>query len=293
MKLWIQAARPKTLPAGLCPVILACAFCWPLSFKQLQIAFLCFLFALFAQIGANFSNDYFDAKKGADTSNRRGPVRVVAQGLVLPEVMRFWTGCVFCLSFLCVSLLGLYIGWIAPMLGAVCVLLALAYTAGPFPLAYLGLGDLFVILFFGIVPTTFTGYALCGELRIELAFLGLAMGLISTGILTINNLRDRLEDAKSNKRTLAVRFGELFAKREYAFCLFAPFAICLSLCISFGQFAYLFPFVLVPLALKLARGVYTETKAQKQNMLLGQTGRFLVLFVLMQTIGFSLESLWT
>ena len=293
MKLWIQAARPKTLPASVCPVILAMAFLWPLSFKELQIAFLCLLFALFAQIGANFSNDYFDAQKGADTTSRRGPVRVVAGGLVLPEVMRFWTACVFCLSFLCVSLLGLYIGWVAPVLGAVCILLALAYTSGPFPLAYVGLGDLFVILFFGIVPTVFTGYAIRGALSLELALLGLCMGLISTGILTVNNLRDRIEDAGSNKRTLAVRFGELFAKREYAFCLFAPFAISLSLSALLGRFAYLFPFALAPLAVKLVRSVYKETKAPKQNMLLGQTGRFLVLFVLLLCIGFSLESLWT
>jgi 1,4-dihydroxy-2-naphthoate polyprenyltransferase len=293
MKLWMQAARPKTLPASLCPVVLGSIFCWPLSSVQLQIAALCLAFALLAQIGANFSNDYFDAKKGSDTSNRRGPVRVVAQGLVLPEVMRFWTAAVFCASFLCVSILGLYIGWVAPVLGGLCILLALAYTAGPLPLAYVGLGDVFVILFFGIVPTVFTGYALTGVLSLELMFLGLSLGLISTGILTVNNLRDRLEDKLSNKRTLAVRFGELFAKREYAFCLFAPFAISLSLCTSFGRFAYLFPLVLAPLALKLVREIYTETKAREQNMLLGKTGRFLILFVLMHCIGFSLESLWS
>jgi len=289
MSIWVKAARPKTLMASICPVALAAALSMPLDMRGVIIFTSALLFALFAQIGANFSNDYFDAKKKADTKKRRGPPRAVATGLVKPETMLLATGYVFLVSFLFASILGFYVGWTAPVLGALCILCALSYTSGPFPLAYVGLGDLFVVLFFGIVPTTFTTYMLQGTWRIEALLMGLGAGLISTGILTVNNLRDIEEDTQSNKRTLAVRFGKKFAKREYAVCLIAAFFMPTATAYLSGSWALLSVWLLFPHAISLIRFIYTQPGAAEQNQLLGYTGRLLALYTLFFTVGM----LWT
>ncbi len=289
MSIWIEAARPKTLMASICPVMLAAALNMPLSMRGVIIFTCSLLFALFAQIGANFSNDYFDAKKGADTKQRRGPVRAVAAGLVKPESMRLATVYVFLVSFLFASILGFYVGWAAPILGAVCILCALSYTSGPFPLAYIGLGDLFVVLFFGFVPTGFTAYMLQGAWSIEAFLMGLGAGLISTGILTVNNLRDIKEDAKNAKCTLAVRFGKKFAQAEYAFCIALAFIMPTLVAYLLGSFTLLAVWLLFPHAIALIRRIYTQTGAAEQNKLLGHTGRLLALY----TLFFILGMLWT
>lgn len=217
MKTWILAARPKTLIASLSPVLIGTVLA---STFHPMIFLLTLLFALFIQIGTNLDNDYHDFKKGADTSERKGPVRVTQQGLVSPKSVKI----AYSLAFLFAAVISFPLiykgGTVFLFLMLISILFGLLYTAGPYPLAYLGLGELFVLPFFGPVATLSTAYLQNTPLSFPLFLAGLAPGFLSCAILTVNNLRDEEEDRKANKKTLIVRFGSLFGKFEYALCIF-------------------------------------------------------------------------
>jgi 1,4-dihydroxy-2-naphthoate octaprenyltransferase len=216
---WVAASRLRTLGAAIGPVLMGWAlaseaggFHWPSA--------LCALFgALAIQIGTNLANDYFDFQKGADTEDRVGPVRATAAGLVRPQVMLG----AFVGMFAVATLLGIYLvwrgGWPIVIVGLLSILFGVLYTGGPRPLGYLGLGDLFVLVFFGPVAVAGTVYVQSLELSWPALIAGIAPGLLSTAILTVNNLRDRHTDARAGKKTLTVRFGSRFARIEYAVCL--------------------------------------------------------------------------
>lgn len=208
----VLAARPKTLPAAVIPVWLGCVLAWKLTGAFDLVLALCTLGgALCIQVATNFFNDAIDHRKGADTVNRLGPVRVTASGLMTPESVMRWA-----LGFsLAASAFGAVLvfarGWPVVAIGIPSLLLAYGYTGGPFPLAYRGLGELFVVGFFGWVAVAGTVFVQTGEWPMEAILLGTQVGLLSAILISINNIRDRAEDATTGKRTLAVRLGPRYA----------------------------------------------------------------------------------
>ncbi len=208
LKACVLAARPKTLPAAIVPVWAGCVLAWKLSGKFDLLLALCTLGGAVAiQIATNFFNDAIDARKGADTERRLGPTRVTASGLMEPQtVMRLATAFLG-VAVLCGAVLYQARGWPIVLIGIPSLFLAYGYTGGPFPLAYRGMGELFVIGFFGLVAVTGTVFIQTGQWPHEALLLGLQIGLLSSILISINNLRDREEDATTGKHTLAVRFG--------------------------------------------------------------------------------------
>ncbi|MDE0820739.1 MAG: 1,4-dihydroxy-2-naphthoate octaprenyltransferase [Opitutales bacterium] len=212
---WIRAARPRTLVAAVVPVFVGICLALESNLFLLPPAILCMLFAILVQIGANFANDYFDYQKGADTLDRIGPRRAVASGLILPAAMFRATWIILGLAFLVGAGLLPYGGWKLLLVGTVSILCALIYTGGPFPLAYLGLGDFFVVGFFGIVAVGFTHFVQARFFSLNTFLAGLAVGLVVNNLLVVNNYRDVEEDCRSDKKTLAVRFGRKFSLWQF------------------------------------------------------------------------------
>lgn len=218
------AARPKTLLLSLSPICIGSAFAWKERIDPL-LFLLMLLFALSIQIGTNFANDYFDFIKGADTEERKGPARAMQKGLLSKKQMKVGICAVF-FSALIFSLIPIVkVGPLLGILPLLSVLFGLLYTAGPYPLGYLGLGDLLVLFFFGPLATFGAHYVQTGSFSPSSFLAGFGPGLLSVAVLAINNLRDIEEDRKANKKTLAVRFGKKFAQGEYFFCLLGAFLI--------------------------------------------------------------------
>ncbi|WP_280748158.1 1,4-dihydroxy-2-naphthoate octaprenyltransferase [Parabacteroides sp. PF5-9] len=212
---WWKAARPQTLSASLSPVLIGCAVAWRDGVFQFIPAFLCVLVALLAQIASNFANDYFDFKKGADNEDRLGPSRAVASGWITPRAMLTGTFITLGLSCFCGCFLLLYGGWILLPVGILMAVCVLAYSAGPFPLAYNGLGDVSVLLFYGVVPVCFTYYVLALSFSLLAFLLSLAIGFLSINILIVNNYRDYEQDKVARKKTTIVLFGRKFGRLFY------------------------------------------------------------------------------
>lgn len=214
-QVWIEAARPKTLPAAVTPVLLASATAFADGFFELIPAVLCLAFALVIQIGTNFANDYLDGVRGSDTEKRLGPTRAVAAGLIRPGTMCsaaiLVLGTGFCLGLGLIPFGG---PWLLAV-GVAAVVFAWLYTGGPFPLAYLGLGDVFVVLFFGFVATGCTYFVQAGSIPFHVWVLGLGCGLLVNNLLVVNNYRDVEEDRASDKRTMVVRMGRSWALVQY------------------------------------------------------------------------------
>jgi 1,4-dihydroxy-2-naphthoate octaprenyltransferase len=219
LKHWLLAARPKTLWAAVGPVTIGTAMARADGGMHGPSAVACLLGAILLQIGTNFCNDYADYIKGADTPHRVGPARAVASGWIAPRQMLIATVVVFALAAIVCGYLVVRGGWPMLALGFISILAGIAYTAGPYPLAYLGLGDLFVLVFFGPVAVAGTHFVQTVEFSWLAVIAGIAPGLLSVAILTANNLRDVESDRLADKRTLAVRFGVAFARWEYVFCL--------------------------------------------------------------------------
>ncbi len=208
LKSCFLAARPKTLPAAIVPVWVGCVLAWKLTGAfDLALALCTLGGAIAIQIATNFFNDAIDFEKGADTENRLGPRRVTATGLMKRETVMRLGGVFLALAAACGIALFLARGWPILAIGLPSMFLAFGYTGGPFPLAYRGMGEIFVVLFFGFVAVMGTVFVQTGEWLREAALLGLQIGLLSAVLISINNLRDREEDASTGKHTLAVRFG--------------------------------------------------------------------------------------
>ena len=210
IKYWIEAIRLKTLPASICPIIIGNTIALSTGSFDIKIALYCLLFGIFCQIGANYSNDYLDFKKGADTPNRKGPRRLVSSGLIKPKSMKIASILTLSLAFLIGLNLVITGGLWIIIIGLLCITSAWAYTGGPYPLAYNALGDLFVILFFGIIAVNFTFYVQTLYFSYVALINGLGCGLLINNLLILNNLRDYDEDKLSNKRTSIVTFGKKF-----------------------------------------------------------------------------------
>lgn len=264
---WIQAIRPKTLVATLSPVILGAV----LALKAGKCDFVALIFTLLAaltiQIGTNLANDYFDFIKGSDTSSRKGPLRVTQAGLVSPQIMKRVVFSCFALAGVLSSYLVIRGGVTMAILSFISIFLGLAYTAGPFPLAYLGLGDLFVFFFFGPIATSATYFLQTQALTLQSILSGIGPGLLSTAILTINNLRDIDEDRAANKKTLCVRFGKNFGQWEYFF------TVVLAGILPCFWGSYVQTLILIP-ALPILRTVF-KAEGTEWNLLLGKTAQLL------------------
>lgn len=275
----LLAARPKTLPAAIVPVWAGCVLAWKLSGHfDLTLAWLTLAGSLCIQIATNFINDAIDAKKGADTERRLGPRRVTASGMLKPRtVMGIAIGFLI-LAVLCGHQLYQERGWPILVIGIPSLFLAYGYTGGPVPLAYRGLGELFVILFFGFVAVAGTVFIQTGAWPRESWLLGLQIGLLSAVLISINNFRDREEDASTGKRTLSVRFGPKFAAAmiwlEIKIAAFAGLAW-----ITFEK--PMLMFASLPVLLLGARiiwGVLTMPPGPGFNRLLALAGLQLILF---------------
>lgn len=252
---WLMATRPKTLTAALVPIVVATALVKADGREVLWWISVCALVSsFFIQIGTNLVNDAIDFVKGADTAERIGPQRVTQSGLLSQKTVM--TAGFVCLGFAVgfgVPLVA-HGGWPIVAIGLVSIFLAYAYTGGPFPLAYKGLGDLFVILFFGLVAVMGTYYLHTGTVTRMSALAGLQVGFLATVLIAINNLRDAPQDAKVGKKTLAVRFGPTFAKVEIGLLSIAPFVMGFAWYES-NFAAALLPFASFPLARRLITGV--------------------------------------
>jgi 1,4-dihydroxy-2-naphthoate octaprenyltransferase len=284
--IWILAARPKTLWAAVAPVMIGTA----MAFESGSGAWLPAAAALFGavmiQIGTNFANDYFDYKTGADAGDRIGPMRMTQAGLVKPETMKF----AFALAFLLAAGAGAYLtvhgGWPIVIIGVLSILCGILYTAGPYPLGYVGLGDLFVLVFFGPVAVGGTYYVQTLDITKSIIVAGFAPGLFSVAILTVNNLRDLDSDAKVGKKTLAVRFGRTFARMEYLLSLVIASAIPAFLFLSHWKHPFSLTALVVPFfAVSSIRTVFTSTDGETLNRILASTGKLLLLYSIIFSVG--------
>jgi 1,4-dihydroxy-2-naphthoate polyprenyltransferase len=281
---WLLAARPATLTAAAAPVAVgtACAHAaggifWPAAIAALLGAF-------WIQIGTNFANDVFDAEKGADTAARLGPTRAVAAGLLTAKQM--YRGMIVAFGFATVC--GLYLvahaGWPVVAIGVASVLAGVAYTGGPWPLGYHGLGDVFVMIFFGFVAVCGTAFVQVGHVPAIAWWLSVPVGALATAVLVVNNLRDRATDVHAGKRTLAVRFGRGGAIAEYTLLVLAAYGVPALLAAAGATLWLLLPLATLPIA-RILVGKVAGTDGAALNPLLGATARLLLLHSISLTAG--------
>jgi 1,4-dihydroxy-2-naphthoate octaprenyltransferase len=276
-----MAARPRTLPAAVAPVLVGTALAWTATDGELDwIAFAAALLgALFIQVGTNLSNDYSDARRGADTEDRLGPVRVTAGGLVPPRQVLIATYLSFGAAVLCGVYLVAVAGPVLLLIGAASILAGVLYTGGPRPYGYEGLGEVFVFLFFGVVAVTGSFYVQVQELPWEALVLAVPVGLLASAILVVNNVRDLETDRRAGKRTLAVRLGRDRARTLFALMLAGAYLTVLVPWLAGSLSGWLLlPWITLPLAVRLAGTVRTHADGPTLNAALADTGRLEFLF---------------
>ena len=281
---WLEACRPRTLVAALVPVLLASALAARAEVFHPLAALLCLLFAVLLQIGTNFANDYYDGIKGTDGAGRLGPRRGVGSGAISASRMKDAMVGVLGAAFLVGLGLVTFGGWWLLPLGLLFIALAVGYTGGPYPLAYLGLGDLFVLIFFGPVATLLTYYVQAGEFSMSSFLLGLGSGALASNLLVVNNVRDMDLDRLHGKRTTAVRFGRFFSIKQYFFStVFALLVPGLLLLCGIGPVVLFASLVLLAPGLHLCIAL-ARSKPQQCNRLLAQTGKFLIAYCLLLSL---------
>lgn len=285
---WIMAARPQTLPAAIIPVLVGTAVAVAYGKFSAIPALAALIAASLIQIATNFANDYFDFKKGADTDDRLGPTRVTQAGLIAPEQVKRATA----LTFAAAALIGIYLitvgGWPILAIGIASILSGLAYTGGPYPLGYNGLGDIFVFIFFGIIATAGTFYVQALTWSAPALTASIPVGLLATAILVVNNYRDIDTDILAGKRTLATRIGRPATRAQYWIMLLAAYLVpILQFTLAGNNPWILLPLISLPLAIVRARSISHKT-GRELNQLLAQTGQLLMLFGILYAIGIAL-----
>jgi len=303
---WVIAARPQTLPAAASPVVVGTGLAVHDGVFAALPAIAALLGAALIQIGTNFANDYYDAVQGADTEQREGFTRVTAGGLIAAETVKR----AMYLTFAAAILLGTYLVYVGGVpivvIGLLSVASGIAYTGGPYPLGYHGLGDLFVFVFFGLVAVAGTYYVQAaavlagplpvgipaGTLPLAALVAALPIAALSTDILVVNNVRDREEDATTGKRTLAVRFGYGFARAQFVAMLVLAYAIPLWFLLRPDySVAVALPYLTLPYALRITRTMLTETAGEVLNPTLERTGRLLAGYAVLFAVGLAVTGL--
>jgi len=283
---WLMASRPATLPAAAVPVLVgaAAAMFEGARFRPLVFA-VTLLSALFIQIGTNFANDYSDFHRGADHAGRLGPTRVTQSGLIAHESVR--RGII--VAFGIATLLGAYLvyvgGWPIVAIGIFSIVCGLAYTGGPWPFGYHGLGDVFVFVFFGLIAVTGTAYLQLGRWDARVLALSIPIGLLVTNILVINNLRDLPTDRAAGKHTLAVRIGDRATRWQYQSFVVIAYGLLVGFAARSFDWWLLLPFVSLPMALGASRKVASGTSGRELNPMLKRSGQILLAFGVLLTIG--------
>lgn len=285
-KHWFAAARPKTLPAGIMPVLVGVSLARAAGHFDPLVAGLCLLAAVSVQIAANFANDYYDGLKGTDAGARLGPQRAVQAGLIAPAAMRR----AFIGAFAVFAAVGLSltprVAWVAPVIVVAAIAGGICYTGGPLPFGYLGLGDLFVFVFFGPVAVCGTYYALTLSLTAPVLIAGAAPGCYSMAMLAINNLRDLDNDRRAGKRTLAVRFGRNFTRWQIVTCIVAAALLPLGLWRWGGcPPGIMLAAVTLPASGPAFRQVFAPPDGPALNRTLAYSGKLMLLYALLFALG--------
>lgn len=290
VQIWLMASRPRTLPAAAAPVIVGSAAAFSSGHFDLLPALAALLGALLLQIGANLANDVYDYHKGVDTAERLGPVRVTAAGLLTPGQVKNGMWVVFGLATLCGLYLAAHAGWPVIAIGLLSILAAIAYTGGPYPLGYHGLGELAVFVFFGLAAVCGTYYVQALRLDVVAVWAAVPMGLLIVAILIVNNLRDVDTDRASGKMTLAARFGAQWARREYLVAVGLAYLAPLFMWLTgaTGMFV-LTAWLSLPWFFPLARNISTLS-GRPLNRVLGETGQLVLVYGLFLSAGFILQS---
>ena len=288
LQAWVLAIRPRTLPAAAAGVVMGCALAWRDGFFRIDAALACLFAALLLQIGSNLANDVFDFERGTDTLDRLGPTRVTQAGMLTPLQVKIGMGVVFSVA----ALLGLYLAWLGGLpiilVGIAAIISAIAYTGGPFPLGYHGLGDIFVFIFFGLAAVAGTYYVQAGYVSTAAWWMTIPPGLIITAILVVNNLRDIENDRKGGKHTLAVIFGERFAKTEYLLCMLVAYLVLpLAAWLGIVSWFSLLAWGSLPIAWRATRTVFMQ-KGHPLNAALAGTGQAAFVFCVLFWVGLAL-----
>ncbi len=282
--------RPRTLPAAAAPVIIGLALAFHETKINVFIAVITVVTALLIQIGTNLANDYFDFIKGADTEKRTGPTRAVQAGLIKKNEMF----AAFVLTFVLAMIFGVFLiirgGYPIMITGVLAIIFGILYTAGPAPIGYMGLGDIFVFIFFGFISVAGTYYLQTLKIDYVAVIAGIAPGLLSTAILTANNIRDLNTDKESGKKTLIVRFGYNFGAAEYLFCIIAAHLIPVILVLITGSHYFsLISLLTIILAIKPMKIIFSHPEAKPLIPVLGATSRILLIFSVLFSIGWNIK----
>ena len=278
LRYWIEAVRPKTLPAAVAPVLAGTALAVNRGAFRWLPALLCLLFALLIQIATNFANDYFDYRKGTDNEMRKGPKRAVAQGWISPRAMMIATVITLTAAFIAGINLVPFGGYSLIIVGVLSISFAILYTGGPWPLAYLGLGDLFVLIFFGWIAVMFTYFVQAGE-HSRLAFhLGTAIGCLSVNLLLINNYRDYDNDKASSKNTTVVKFGLTYGRWQYRSALLLALLSSAWIARSVGKPLFLLSLLPILPGFGIAHRLKSAESVETFKRMLKRTSGILLLY---------------
>jgi 1,4-dihydroxy-2-naphthoate polyprenyltransferase len=291
IRIWIMAARVRTLPAAVAPVLVGTAL--SATERDLRVGgfIAALLGAIFIQVGTNLSNDYSDARRGADAEDRLGPVRVTAGGLVPPRQVLVATYVSFGAAVLCGVYLVYLAGPILLAIGAASILAGVLYTGGPRPYGYEGLGEVFVFLFFGVVAVTGSYYVQAEQVTWEAFVLAVPVGLLASSILVVNNVRDLETDRRAGKRTLAVRLGRERTRTLYGLMVYGAFVTAPAPWVAGSLSAWLLlPLVLLPVAVGLVRTVRRHADGPTLNRALARTGMLQLAFCVLLSAGLLLSN---
>jgi 1,4-dihydroxy-2-naphthoate octaprenyltransferase len=290
IRIWLMAARPRTLPAAIAPVLVGTALAgYAHVFHPLRLV-AALIGAIFIQVGTNLSNDYSDARRGADAEDRLGPVRVTAGGLLPPKRVLVATYVSFGIAVLAGAYLVAVAGWLLLLVGAASILAGVLYTGGPRPYGYEGLGELFVFLFFGIVAVAGSFFVQVKHLDWEAFALAVPVGLLAAAILIVNNVRDIDSDRRAGKRTLAVRLGRERTRTLFAVAVYLAYAL-VPVTWLFGPTKpwVLLPWLTLPVAAPVVRVVRNRTDGPSLNQALAQTGMLQLAFCMLLAAGLLLS----
>lgn len=280
-KYWVEAARPRTLVAGIVPVLAGTAAAGRLSHPRFLGAL---VVAVFMQIGVNFANDYFDAVKGVDTSERLGPRRLTASGLITPGAMRNAMVVAFVVAVVAGLVLSAAAGWELTVVGAVSVVAALGYSGGPYPYGSRGLGEVFVFVFFGVVATAGSAYVQVEEISALALCASVPVGFLASAILVANNLRDIPTDSLTGKRTLAVILGDARTRVAFKALIIGSYLSLGLIALCGGGPEVLLPLLSFPLAISVLRKVSTDSGRELIGVLVG-TAKLQLAFGVLLAIG--------